>query len=69
MACSKSAPILSILLMKQMRGTCLLYTSKTFFSLREFMASTLVIRKPSTNAPFLVERAIKFSSQLSAVSS
>jgi len=31
---------------------------KTFFSLREFMPSTRAIRKPSTNAPFLVERAI-----------
>src|SRR5271156_837445 len=30
----------------------------TFFSLREFMPSTRDIRKPSTNAPFLVERAI-----------
>jgi hypothetical protein len=27
--------------------------------LREFMPSTRDIRKPSTNAPFLVERAIK----------
>src|SRR5882762_6463999 len=32
---------------------------RTFFSLREFMPSTRAIRKPSTNAPFLVERAIK----------
>src|SRR5579864_5017438 len=30
----------------------------TFFSLREFMASTLVNRKASTNAPFFVERGI-----------
>src|SRR5580700_2033908 len=35
----------------------------TFFSLREFMPSTRVCRKPSTNGPFFVERAIKFSSQ------
>src|SRR5580700_7946502 len=41
----------------------------TFFSLREFMPSTRDCRKPSTNGPFLVERAIKFCSQLSAVSS
>jgi hypothetical protein len=37
--------------------------------LREFMPSTLVRRYPSTNAPFLVERAIiqlsAFSRQLS----
>src|SRR5712675_2585082 len=32
---------------------------RTFFSLREFIPSTRDIRKPSTNAPFLVERAIK----------
>src|SRR5580693_3321612 len=31
----------------------------TFFSLREFMPSTRVCRKPSTNGPFFVERAIK----------
>src|SRR5580658_5191351 len=35
----------------------------TFFSFREFMPSTRVCRKPSTNGPFFVERAIKFSSQ------
>src|SRR5271165_534989 len=35
----------------------------TFFSLREFMPSTRAIRKPSTNAPFLVERAIKLNPQ------
>src|ERR1700684_766813 len=42
----------------------------TFFSLREFMPSTRDIRKPSTNAPFLVERAINsaLSFQPSALS-
>src|SRR5262245_32892660 len=30
----------------------------TFFSFREFMASMRDARKPSTNGPFLVERAI-----------
>src|ERR1700689_3741873 len=35
---------------------------KTFFSLREFMPSTRDIRKPSTNAPFFVERAINLLS-------
>src|SRR5258708_28661640 len=35
------------------------HVRKTFFSLREFMPSTRAIRKPSTHAPFFVERAIK----------
>src|SRR5207237_736419 len=35
------------------------HVRSTFFSLREFMASTRVCRKPSTNGPFFVERAIK----------
>src|SRR5579864_5966622 len=39
---------------------------KTFFSLREFIASIRVARYPSMNGPFLVERAIN---QLLAVSS
>src|SRR5215470_2755983 len=41
----------------------------TFFSLRAFIASTLVCRWLSMNGPFLVERAIKsdLSFQLSAV--
>src|SRR4051812_41692279 len=34
------------------------HVRRTFFSLREFRPSTLVRRYPSTNAPFLVERAI-----------
>src|SRR3954469_17761125 len=32
---------------------------RTFFSLREFMASIRCCRKPSTNGPFLVERINK----------
>src|SRR5215813_9730445 len=32
---------------------------RTFFSLREFMASMRAVRNPSTNGPFLVERGIK----------
>src|SRR5438309_11953047 len=35
------------------------HVRRTFFSLREFIASTRVCRKPSTNGPFFVERAIK----------
>src|SRR5439155_4556272 len=35
------------------------HVRSTFFSLREFMASTRVCKKPSTNGPFFVERAIK----------
>src|SRR5437667_4943017 len=34
------------------------HVRSTFFSLREFMPSTRCCRKPSTNGPFLVERAI-----------
>src|SRR5689334_17583606 len=42
----------------------------TFFSLREFICSTRVCRKASTNAPFFVERAINsaLSFQPSALS-
>ena len=36
----------------------------TFFSLREFMASTRVCRKLSTNGPFFVERAINLALSL-----
>src|SRR5450759_529856 len=45
------------------------HVRSTFFSLRAFMASTFVARYASTNGPFFVERAIKVSSQFSALSS